>query len=307
MSSLDQLAAGALVRARPWDVAGAAFGAPMVIWGFLGWFGAIGDSGGGISGFYSGTGAAGIGLVLAASAVVLHQILAGRAHLAETPPVAAMLAAGAAIIVLGGMIAKPDSATVQAGSVAGLLTATGQAVALTVGWLRGSDKTVRAERVRALHAEQAAADLAAGQRYAGYYPPGYGQPGYGQPGYGQPGYGQPGYGQPGYGQAGYGPGYGRPGYGQPSYGPAGYRQPQFAPGQSAPYGQPGPAPQGPWAATPGQPGWPQQAPSGQSAWGPGQPGQPPYRQPAPGQPQQPAPGQPGPPSRPPGQWPQSPN
>ena len=94
MSSLDQLAAGALVRARPWDVAGAAFGAPMVLWGFLGWFGTVGDSGGGMSGFYSGTGAAGIGLVLAASAATVHLLLAGRPHRAEAPPVGALLAGG---------------------------------------------------------------------------------------------------------------------------------------------------------------------------------------------------------------------
>src|SRR3954470_19089932 len=98
MSSLDQLAAGALVRARPWDVVGAAFGAPMVLWGFLGWFGTVGDSGGGCSGFYSGTGAAGIGRVPAGSAVPQHQLLAGRTPQAEPAPVAALLAAGAAII-----------------------------------------------------------------------------------------------------------------------------------------------------------------------------------------------------------------
>ncbi|MDQ1722601.1 MAG: hypothetical protein QOI26_2335 [Pseudonocardiales bacterium] len=56
--------------------------------------------------------------------------------------------------------------------MAGLLTAAGQAVALVIGWLRGSDKSVRAERVRALQAQQAAADYAA----AGPGYPGYGQP-----------------------------------------------------------------------------------------------------------------------------------
>ena len=205
MDSLDQLAAGALVRARPWDVVGAAFGAPMVLWGFLGWFGTVGDPGGGTPGFYAGTGAAGIALVLAASAMTLNQILAGRPHQAAAPPVAALLAGAAAVIVLGGMIAKPDSATVQAGSVAGLLTAAGQAGALMVGWLRGSDKTVRADRVRALNAEQAAADLAA-QRAAGYplygQPPPHGQRPYGQQPYGQPPYGQQPYGQQPYGQPG---------------------------------------------------------------------------------------------------------
>ena len=50
MSQLDQLPAGAVVRARPWDVVGAALAAPMVLWGFLGWFGTVGDSGGGTSG-----------------------------------------------------------------------------------------------------------------------------------------------------------------------------------------------------------------------------------------------------------------
>src|SRR3712207_6614457 len=155
MSARDPLAAGSLVRARPWDVAGAALAAPVVLWCFLGSFGTVGDSAGGTPGFYSGAGAAGIALVLAAASLTVIQVLAGRAHQAESPPVAAMLAGAAAVIVLGGMIAKADSATVQAGSVAGLLTAAAQAIVLVFGWLRGSNKSVRAERVRALQAQQA--------------------------------------------------------------------------------------------------------------------------------------------------------
>jgi len=247
MTSLDQLAAGALLRARPWDVVGAALGVAMVLWGFMGWFGTVGDSAGGTPGFFSGTGAAGIALVLAASALTLNQVLAGRAHEAAAPPVAALLAGAAAIIVLGGMVAKPDSATIQAGSVAGLLTAAAQAIALVFGWLRGSDKSVSAARVRALHAEQAAADQRAvpGYPLLGQPPAPYGQHADGQPPYGAA-YGSPPYGQPpGYAQQPYGqpPGYARQPYGQPP----GYPQ--------QPYGQP---PVQQQTGPPSQPGqWPQ--------------------------------------------------
>ncbi|HET6210098.1 MAG TPA: hypothetical protein VFD94_06930, partial [Jatrophihabitans sp.] len=161
MSQLEQVAAGALIRARPWDVAGVGLAAPMVIWGFLGWFGTVGDSAGGQPGFFSGTGAAGIGLVLAAAAVALNQSLAGRPHQPTSPPVAALLAGSGALLILGGMVAKPDSATVQAGSVAGLLTALSQAVVLVIGWLRGTEKSLKAANVRAVQAQQAAADRAA--------------------------------------------------------------------------------------------------------------------------------------------------
>jgi hypothetical protein len=127
MSQLEQVAAGALIRARPWDLTGVGLAAPMVLWGFLGWFGTVGDSAGGQPGFFS----------------------------------AAMLAGAGALIVLGGMIAKPDSTTIQAGSVLGLLTALGQAGALVIGWLRGSEKSLKAANVRAAQAQQAAADQAA--------------------------------------------------------------------------------------------------------------------------------------------------
>src|ERR1700709_1044966 len=118
MSQLDQLAAGAIVRARPWDAVGVALAAPMVVWGFLGWFGTVGDSGGGQPGFFAGTGAAGIGLVLAASALTLSHVLAGGPCSRTSPPAPVFLAGVAAIIVLGGLIAKPDSTTIQAGAVA---------------------------------------------------------------------------------------------------------------------------------------------------------------------------------------------
>ncbi|HEU5268586.1 MAG TPA: hypothetical protein VFU36_01590, partial [Jatrophihabitans sp.] len=137
MSQFDQLPAAPVVRARPWDVIGAGLAAPMVLWGFLGWFGVAGDSGGGMPGFYSGAGAAGIALVLAAAGLITNQLLAGRPHEKASPPVAVFLATAAAVIILGGMVAKPDSATIQAGSVAGLLTAVSQAVVLTRGWLQG--------------------------------------------------------------------------------------------------------------------------------------------------------------------------
>src|SRR6476646_9214485 len=103
MSQLEQVAAGALIRARPWDVVGAGLAAPMVLWGFLGWFGTVGDSAGGQPGFFSGTGAAGIGLVLAAAALTLNQSLEGRPHQRTSPPVAVFLAGAGSIIVLGGM------------------------------------------------------------------------------------------------------------------------------------------------------------------------------------------------------------
>src|SRR6185437_12639037 len=206
-------AAGALIRARPWDLAGVGLAAPMVIWGFLDWFGTVGDSAGGQPGFFSGTGAAGIGLALAAAAVALNQSLAGRPHQPTSPPVAAMLAGAGALVVLGGMIAKPDSATIQAGSVAGLLTALCQAGALVVGWLRGSEKSLKAANVRAAQAQQAAADRAALYGTAPYGAPyGSGQYGPGQYGPGQYGAGQ-------YGGGSYGPGqYGAGQYGAgPSY------------------------------------------------------------------------------------------
>lgn len=276
MNSVDQLAAGALVRARPWDVVGAVLGVAMVLWGFLGWFGTVGDSAGGSSGFYSGTGAAGIGLVLAASALTLNQVLAGRAHEATAPPVAALLAGAAGIIILGGMIAKPDSATVQAGSVAGLLTAIGQAVALVMGWLRGSGKSVNAAKVRALRAQQAAADYAASTAY-----PSYGQPPYPQARSSQPSYPQASYPRA-YGQPAGPPPYGQVPAGQSPYGQAPAGQPAYG---QAPYGQP------PY----GQPSY-GQAPAGAPPYGQVPPGQPGYGQVPPGQP----------PASKPGQWPQSP-
>lgn len=181
MSQLEQVAAGALIRARPWDLTGVGLAAPMVIWGFFDWFGTVGDTGGGQPGFFSGTGAAGIGLVLAAAAIALNQALAGRPHEPTSPPVAAMLAGAGALVILGGMIAKPDSTTIQAGSVLGLLTALCQGGALVVGWLRGSEKSLKAANVRAAQAQQAAADQAAmygaqygsGQYLTGQYGPTY--------------------------------------------------------------------------------------------------------------------------------------
>lgn len=201
MSQLEQLPAGAIVRARPWDVGGVGLAAPMVLWGFLGWFGTVGDSSGGASGFFSGTGAVGTGLVFAAAACTLNQVLAGRPHERTSPPLSALLSAAAVIVILGGMVAKPDSATIQAGAVAGLLTALTQAAVLVLGWLQGSEKTVKAANIRAVDAQQAAADLAArttyGSPYQGYgngssqpYPPRTAPPGY-APGYG-PGYPPPG-------------------------------------------------------------------------------------------------------------------
>ncbi|HJQ03616.1 MAG TPA: hypothetical protein VJ851_18625 [Jatrophihabitans sp.] len=182
MSQLEEMAAGTLIRARPWDVIGAGLAVPMVLWGFLGWFGTVGDAAGGQPGFFSGTGASGIGLVLAAAAIALNQLLEGRPHQRTSPPIAALLAGAASVVVLGGMIAKPDSATIQAGSVAGLLTALSQVGALLLGWLRGSEKSLKAANVRAVQAQQAAADLAAAQLssspYQGYPPP-YRAAGYG--------------------------------------------------------------------------------------------------------------------------------
>jgi hypothetical protein len=248
-SKLDDLAAAGLVKSRAWDVVGAALGAPMIVWGFLSWFGTAGDEGGGVPGFFTGSGAAGIGLVLAASGYALNQILSGRAHETAGPPVSVFLAGAATIVILGSIIAKPVTATIEPGSIAGFMTAALQAGLLTLGWVKGSGKTVKASRVQALAAAQAQADRAASapQSFAGRYGPAaavqptHPQPGYGQPAYAQPGYGAPGYAQPGYGAPGYAqPGYGAPGYGQPPYGQPGYGQP--------PYGQPQ------------QPQWPDVAP-----------------------------------------------
>jgi hypothetical protein len=234
MSSADdrlaRVAGGRLIRARPWDVTGAALGMPMILWGFLSWFGVVGDAGGGVAGFFSGTGAAGIALVLAASAVTVNQILTGRAYTAGAPSVQILLGGAGAVIILGGMITKPDSATIQVGSVVGLFTAIGQAAALTVAWLQGSDKSVKSANVRILNAHQAAADqvaqIAAAQRGTPIPPPTWGAPGY-APQYGQPAarppYGPPGYGQP---QQPYPPQQPVPPYGQPPYSPPPYSQPR---------------------------------------------------------------------------------
>jgi hypothetical protein len=177
LDRLDQLAGAALVKARPWDVIGAALGGPMLLWGFFGWFGTVGDTGGGVPGFFGGTGAAGISLVLAASALTLNLVLAGKAHTNSAPPVAVLLAGSAAIVILGGLVAKPDSSTIGAGAVAGLLTAISQAAILTIGWVKGSGKAVKAARVAALVAQQDAADLAGAGRAAR---PQYGPGGYPQ-------------------------------------------------------------------------------------------------------------------------------
>jgi hypothetical protein len=281
MSQLDQLPAGAVVRARPWDVIGAGLAAPMVLWGFLGWFGTVGDSGGGMPGFYSGTGAAGIALVLAAAALTANQLLAGRPHERSSPPVSVFLAAAAAVVILGGMVAKPDSATIQAGSVAGLLTALSQGLVLIRGWLQGSQKSVRAANVRALNERQAAADLAAvaGQPGRGWPPGSYQPTNYGgwpattgsypaQSSPQGPGYPHaPGYPQ---GPSGYPPGPGYPPAGYPAAGgyppPPAPHYPQFPP-RSYPPGQPpgqgyppGP-PRYPAGPPPGHPGGPPQQPS----------------------------------------------
>ena len=228
-SRLDDLAGAALLRARPWDVIGAALGVPMLVWGLLGWFGTVGDAGGGVSGYFSGTGAAGIGLVLAASCLLLNQILAGLAHSNAAPPVAVLLSGASALVILGGVLAKPDSATLQAGAVTGLLTAISQCVVLSVGWVKGSSKAVKAAHVAALIAQQEAADAAArtGRPAAqpGYPQPGYPQPGYVPGGQPQPGGGQPYYPAPGYAQPGYPPAAYPPGYPPPGYPPAGAAPP----------------------------------------------------------------------------------
>jgi len=278
MSQLDQLPAAAVVRTRLWDVIGAGLAAPMVLWGFLGWFGTAGDSGGGLPGFYSGTGATGIGLVLAAAGLTVNQLLAGRPHERASPPAAVFLAAAAAVIILGGMVAKPDSATIQAGSVAGLLTALTQAAVLTRGWLQGSQKAIKAANVRALNERQAAADLfaAVGQPrgFAGpaNYPPGPagyppGPGGYGG-GAGWPGgYPAGGYPPGGYPAGGYPPG----GYPPGGYPPGGYQPPvpryPQVPTPTYPAGRPAGPPPGFVANYPSSPnaGYPPGPPPGYPA------------------------------------------
>jgi hypothetical protein len=272
MSQLGQLPAGPLVRARPWDVIGAGLAAPMVLWGFLGWFGIAGDSGGGMPGFYSGAGAAGIGLVLAAAGLTANQLLAGRPHDRASPPTAVFLAAAASVVILGGMVAKPDSATIQAGSVAGLLTALTQGAVLIRGWLQGSQKSVKAANVRALNERQAAADLAAAASQPPRYGAGY--PGYPiAPGYpvsagypaGYPaGMNYPGSGYP-TAAGGWPPGGGPPG---PNYPPPVPRYPQL-PTPNYPQGRPaGPPPGYPAGYPPGPAGYPAGPPPGYSAGSP---------------------------------------
>jgi hypothetical protein len=230
-----------LMKARIWDVLGTSLAVPMLLFGFFDWFGQVGDSGG-ESGFYNGTGAAGIALVLAASAVSLNQILAGRAHEAASPPVSTFLSAAAALVIFGGIVAKPDSITLHVGSIAGLLVAVTQAVMLTIGWIKGSGKIVKAANIRAIAVEQEVADAAAAQRAAALAAM-QARAAAGQNPWALPG-GQQGF-PSGYPQ-GVTPGYGQgvaPGYGQgaaPAYPPAPYPQapgqyPQ-APGQYPPAG-----------------------------------------------------------------------
>ncbi|HTZ43905.1 MAG TPA: hypothetical protein VMB79_08565 [Jatrophihabitans sp.] len=265
MSQLDQLPAGAVVRARPWDVIGAGLGAPMVLWGFLGWFGTVGDSGGGMPGFYSGAGAAGIGLVLAASSLTLTLMLSGRAHDRGSPPAAVFLAGAAVIVILGGMVAKPDSATIQAGSVAGLLTALSQGAVLVRGWLQGSQKSVKAANVRALNAQQVAADQAAAAGFGG--PPGS-HLGPGPVGY-PPG-GQ------GWLPAAPGPGYQPPAPRYPQFPPGAYPagRPPTYPAAPAGYQGGGPGPAGYPGAPPGYPagGYPGHRAAGPAGYQGGFPG-----------------------------------
>ena len=218
---VKQLAGAALVRARPWDVVGAALAVPMVVWGLLDWFGNVGDSGGGVPGFYSAPGAAGIALSMAASAVVANQILSGRAHENSAPPVAVLLAIASAISVLGGVLAKPTSTTIQAGAVAGLLTCLTQAVVLAVGWMKGSGKAVKAARVAQWREQQELADRAAADRAI---PPRI------APGAFVPGLG-PGPGYPQYPPAQYPPA---------QYPPAQYPPSQYPPAQSPPMQYPPP-------------------------------------------------------------------
>ena len=242
MSQLEQFPAGALVRSRPWDVIGAALAAPMLLWGFLSWFGVSGDSAGGTSGYFSGAGAAALALSLVATAITVNELLAGRPHQRSAPPLPALLAAAAVLLVLGAMIAKPDSATIAAGAVAGLLTAISQAVALTVGWIQGSEKAVKAANVRAFDAQQAAADAAASYPGYGGYPGSAGYPNYGNPSYRPGAYPvRPGYPAQGYPAQGY-PTQGYPTQGNPAQGYPG----QGYPAQPAPSGTPGPYGGGPY-------------------------------------------------------------
>jgi hypothetical protein len=227
LDRLDQLAGAALVRARPWDVIGAALAGPMLLWGFFGWFGTVGDAGGGVPGFFGGTGAAGISLVLAASALTLNLVLAGKAHTNSAPPVAVLLAGSAVIVILGGLVAKPDSSTIGAGAVAGLLTAISQATTLTIGWVKGSGKAVKAARVAALVAQQDAADQAGAGRAAR---PQYGPGGYPQTQYPSATYPQAQYPQAQYPQAQYP----QTQYPQAQYPQGEYSQQQYPP---PPYGQ----------------------------------------------------------------------
>ncbi|MCW2493548.1 MAG: hypothetical protein JWN47_2912 [Frankiales bacterium] len=231
LDRLDQLAGAALVRARPWDVIGAALAGPMLLWGFFGWFGTVGDAGGGVPGFFGGTGAAGISLVLAASALTLNLVLAGKAHTNSAPPVAVLLAGSAVIVILGGLVAKPDSSTIGAGAVAGLLTAISQATTLTIGWVKGSGKAVKAARVAALVAQQGAADQAGARRAAR---PQYGPGGYPQTQYPSATYPQAQYPQAQYPQAQYPQGE----YPQQQYPPPPYGQQQYPPDQQSSGGYP---------------------------------------------------------------------
>ncbi|UQX87850.1 hypothetical protein M6D93_16305 [Jatrophihabitans telluris] len=251
---LQELAAAGLLKARPWDVIGVALAAPMLVWGLLGWFGTVGDSGGGVPGFSTGAGAVGIGLVLVAAALTLNQVVSGRAHTSSAPPVAVLISGIAVLLILGGMLAKQDSATIESGSVAGLLTAITQCAVLVVGWVKGSRKVVNAARVAELQARQQTADELAARRGqpnafpqgpppAGYpltgtYPP----PNYPPPNYPPPNYPPPNYAPPTYPRGTYPQGAVPPAYPQNAY-PQNAYPPNGTPSTSPPPNSPGYPPQ----------------------------------------------------------------
>lgn len=229
----------------------------MVIWGYLDWWGSQ------YYGYTIGGGAAGIAISLVAAAIVAAPLLGRKPdgeNLSRLYLTAAGASLGAALMVLGAWLVKPDGAHTGVGMILALVTALVQLAVLVVGALHAGGSMSLPSVGGRKPQQQSGPYGAYGQPPQGYVQPpagstrfpqgGYDQPPQGghrdppsgqQPSYGGPPSGQqPSYGQPptqaGYGQGGYGHPSAPPqgGYGGGSYDqPAGYGAPRYG----APSGQ----------------------------------------------------------------------
>lgn len=200
------------------DLIGAGLGVLAFIWGFLDWANPKGaPSSAATKGFYVGAGAAAIGLSLLAAGVVAFGLVQKPGTKTSALPIGA--SAGAVLLSIGALVAKPDGVDIKIGAILMLITAIIQCGLFVVGWLQAEGKIMTGT------------PAGGAQQWGGYQQQGYPQQGYpqqtGAPQYGQPA--QPQYGQPTHQQPG------QPQYGQQPQ----HRQPQGYPQQppSNPYGQ----------------------------------------------------------------------